>query len=144
VVADNCGAAVIIPTMHDDASYVRDAANAGARGYVLKSSAPELILHAIKTVVGGKLFFDPEIAGVLQQDPGALATSVAAAALAPRERQVLALLAQGLLNKEIADKLSLSVRTVETYRERLMRKLAIHNVAELTRYTVAQRIVWLE
>ncbi len=144
IVVDNCRAAVIILTMHDGASYVRDAAHAGARGYVLKSSTPELILHAVETVVRGEVFFDPEVADALQQDPDALAASVAGATLAPRERQVLAMLAQGLLNKEIADKLSLGVRTVETYRERLMRKLGLHNVAELTRYAVAQKIVLLE
>ena len=142
VLAHNKAAAVIMLTMHDGVGQVRDAARAGARGYVLKSSPPGLILQAIETVAGGGTFFDPQIADMLQQDAEDLSAVIPA--LAPRERQVLALLAQGRLNKEIADELSLSVRTVETYRERLMSKLQIHSVAELTRYAVAEKIVLLD
>ncbi len=135
---------VIILTMHDGAEYVRQATHAGARGYVLKSSAPGLILQAIRTVVGGDIFYDPAVAHHLSQDSSASADSSSGAPLTPREHEVLGLLAQGLLNKEIADKLCLSVRTVETYRERLMRKLSIHSIAELTRYAIAEKIVLLQ
>ncbi|MDA0336627.1 MAG: response regulator transcription factor [bacterium] len=137
-------AVVIILTMHDGAEYVRQATHAGARGYVLKSAAPGLILHAIRTVAGGEVFYDPAITHHLGQDSRDSADASSGAPLTPREQQVLGLLAQGLLNKEIADKLCLSVRTVETYRERLMRKLSLHSVAELTRYAIAEKIVLLQ
>ena len=134
---------VIMLSMHDDAEYVRQSAQAGARGYVLKSSNPALIQQAIETVMAGDVFFDEEIADALLQK-GTGAGPGKDPSLAPRERQVLALLAEGLLNKEIADRLCLSVRTVETYRERLMRKLEMRSVAELTRYAVSQDITPLK
>lgn len=139
VLADNADMAVIMLTMHDSVEYVHEARLAGARGYVLKSSNPLLIQQAIEICVAGGMFYDPAVARVLDGADGAV--SPAAAGLTARERQVLALLAEGCLNKEIADHLCLSVRTVETYRERLMRKLDMRNVAELTRFAVAQNIV---
>lgn len=141
VLTAHAGIGIIILTMHDGAEYVQEARQAGARGYVLKSSSSAMIQQAIEVCADGGVFFDPEIAHVPDGDSD---TQGPGARLTPRERQVLARLAQGLLNKEIADHLCLSVRTVETYRERLMRKLDIHSVAELTRYAIAQNIVPLD
>jgi two-component system nitrate/nitrite response regulator NarL len=135
--------AVIILTMHDDDEYVLQAAQAGARGYVLKSAEPQALVTAIEAVHRGETAFSPDVAEALLREVGGSADPTKRR-LAPRERQVLALIAQGRINKEIADELSLSVRTVETYRERLMRKLELHTVAELTRYAVAEGIVSLE
>jgi DNA-binding NarL/FixJ family response regulator len=127
--------------MHDDAEYVREADVAGARGYLLKSSAPELIRQAIAVVSAGGTFHDPAIAGALQQGAGCNDSESSVQPLTPREREVLTQIAQGLLNKEIADQLHLSVRTVETYRVRLMRKLEMHSVTELTRYAIANNMI---
>lgn len=134
--------AVIMLTMHDEAEYVIQAVHAGARGYVLKSDPPGALVAAIEAVRRGDTAFSPAVADALDRDQQAGAATKAP--LAPRERQVLALIASGRLNKEIARELTLSVRTVETYRERLMRKLEIHSVAELTRYAVAEGIVALD
>jgi len=134
------GLRVIILTMHEDEEYVRQAVEVGVHGYVLKDMAPDTLLEALTSVAGGDVYYPPAISQIAlravanrqrRDRPG----------LAARERQVLVLLAQGFINKEIADQLSLSVRTVETYRERLMKKLDIRTVAGLTRYAIAQGLV---
>lgn len=135
--------AVLILTMHDDHEYVVQSAQAGARGYVLKSAEPSALVEAIERVSRGESAFGPDVADALVKDHAGH-DRTDRPRLAPRERQVLALIAQGFINKQIAGQLSLSVRTVETYRERLMRKLKLHSVADLTRFAVAEGIVSLE
>ncbi|MBT7860930.1 MAG: response regulator transcription factor [Gemmatimonadetes bacterium] len=135
--------AVIMLTMHEDDEYVIESVQAGARGYVLKSSGPDVLRQAIDTVAAGGTFFSPEVAGSLIRSY-VEGERPERQTLAPRERQVLALIARGRMNKEIADELVLSVRTVETYRERLIRKLDLHSVAELTRYAITEGLVKLD
>lgn len=141
--AESSGVAVIMLTMHEDEEYVIESVQAGARGYVLKSSGPSIMLQAIETVAQGGTFFSPEVAGSLIRSY-VDGERPERPSLAPRERQVLALIARGRMNKEIADELKLSVRTVETYRERLMRKLDLHSVAELTRYAITEGVIDLD
>ena len=135
--------AVDMQTMHEDEEYVIESVQAGARGYVLKSSGPDVMVQAIETVAAGGTFFSPEVAGSLLRSY-VDGSRPQRPTLAPRETQVLALIARGRMNKEIAGDLKLSVRTVETYRERLMRKLDLHSVAELTRYAIAEGVVSLD
>jgi DNA-binding NarL/FixJ family response regulator len=135
---------IIILTMHEDASYLTGVAQAGAHGFILKRSAAELLLDAIRTVAAGETWFDPALtAKVLQQELQAPAGPESGAReLSEREEQVLRLLAWGYANKEVADKLSLSVKTVETYRHRIAEKLGLRGRVEMVQY--ARQQGWLE
>jgi two-component system nitrate/nitrite response regulator NarL len=138
---------VIMLTMHDSAEYIRQIVRSGARGYVLKDVYPTDLVRAIEAVHGGEAFFSPAVNRTILNDyiQGEQTHSHdEATKLSSRERQVLALIAEGLANKEIADRLFVTVRTVETHRERIMRKLNIHNTAGLTRFAIAHGMVKLE
>lgn len=128
---------VVVLTMHDDATYFRLAMAAGALGYVTKQSADTELLDAIRCVAKGKIYTQIQLAAVSNRPPvavGALRKREAALleSLSDREREVLILVAQGHTNQAIADKLDISVKTIESYRARLMSKLKLHNRAELT------------
>jgi two-component system, NarL family, nitrate/nitrite response regulator NarL len=135
---------ILALTAHKTSEHVLSMVTAGARGYVMKDSAPEVLLKAIQTVHAGGTYFSPGIVAELVQDlahRGDGAPQAKADGLSRRERQVLALIADGLSNKEMGSALGVSVRTVETHRERLMNKLQIRTVAGLTRYALAQGLV---
>jgi two-component system, NarL family, nitrate/nitrite response regulator NarL len=135
---------VIIFSMYQRAEYLPRILQSGARGYVLKSLSLEDLVRAIETVAAGDCYFSPEIARLaLTELVRGKSTGPAPAKLSNREREVLILLANGLSNKEVADNLSLGVRTVETYRQRLMSKLAIRSVAGLTQFALARRLIAL-
>ncbi|HEY3933374.1 MAG TPA: response regulator transcription factor [Gemmatimonadales bacterium] len=124
---------VLILSMYDQPEYVLESVKAGARGYLLKDSAPAELRRAVRAVYEGESYFPPSIAARL-----AAATQPAAAKspldlLSPREREVLLGVARGETNKEIAARLGISHRTVETHRESLMDKLNIRTIAGLTR-----------
>ena len=127
---------VLVLSVHDHPQYVIEAVRAGARGYLRKDTEPAELRRAIRAVARGESFFSPSVArhlsAAIQGDtaPGA---ADRLAELTPREREVLKGIAQGHTNKEIAAALGLSSRTVESYRESLMRKLGLYTVAELTR-----------
>jgi DNA-binding NarL/FixJ family response regulator len=127
-------ARVLFLSMHDNAEYVREGTRAGAHGYILKDSAAAELRAAVRAVhAGGSYFSAPSRAA----DGGDLfATPAALDVLTGREREVLAGIARGLTNKEIAAQLGISHRTVETHRESLMRKLGIRTVAGLTRFVL--------
>lgn len=120
---------LLVLTMHDDPAYARVAQAAGACGHVIKDSESSELLAAIRAVHRGRLFM--QVSG----DAGSAAPegSTRAPALSQRERQVLEMLARGHTNREIADRLSLSTKTVETHRSRLGDKLGLHTRAELVR-----------
>jgi len=118
---------VLILTMHDDPAYGRSLLAAGALGYVTKKAADRELLLAIRTVREGRMFVD------LSQAEEMLPQ---AAPLSQRERQVLEELARGFTHQEIADRLALSIKTVETYLSRLSTKLGLHRRAELVRYAL--------
>ena len=135
------GARVLILSMHDNAEYVREGVRAGASGYLLKDSAAGELRLAVRAVHAGGTYFSTDAARGLTAPPAPTAEEDDAPSsdvLTARERDVLAGVARGLTNKEIAVELGISHRTVETHRESLMRKLGIRTVAGLTRYVLDQ------
>ncbi len=131
---------ILVLTMHDDPSYLRTALAAGAFGYVVKKAADTELLSAIRAIAQGRAFVDLDVTGHRVQsllgDSSAEGAESPADQLSPREREVLELVAQGHTNQAIADKLFLSVKSVESYRARLMQKLGLRNRADLIRYAV--------
>lgn len=132
---------VLILTMHDDESYLREAFAEGVAGYVLKQAADTELLSAIRAVYQGGTYLHRSHAHILLEgaaDPHHhnLDEGEQYERLSQREREVLHYLALGFTNKQAADKLFLSVKTVETYKSRLMSKLGLHNRAELVRFAM--------
>jgi RNA polymerase sigma factor (sigma-70 family) len=131
---------VLILSMHDDPEYVLQAVRAGADGYVLKDVAPSELRDAVRAVHEGREYFAARVTQQLsvglrrEIEEEQLRTRLEA--LTRREREVLLLVANGLTNREIGERLEISPRTVETHRERVMSKLRIHTVAGLTRFVV--------
>ena len=129
-------ARVIIYTYHDDETYLEQALQAGAKGYLLKSDPTQLLLTALRTVQAGDTFISPALAGKwtnLQQRP---TNDDPIEALSSRERQVLQLVASGHSNPLIAERLQISVRTVEVHRRNIMDKLGVKNAAALIKFAV--------
>jgi len=145
IIKESSRTAVIILSVHDDESYVLRSLNVGAKGYLLKESAEDDILGAVRTVSEGRPFFSPSIAATLLEDyvrqlkQRGLQDSYEL--LTSREREILQMLAEGKTNKDIATLLNLSTYTVETHRANLMQKLDLHNTAELVLYAVRKRII---
>ncbi len=133
---------IIFLTMHPDATYATEAFRAGASGYVLKSSAAEELVTSIQEALRGRVYVTPLVAGEvlhgLMQAPPPVEK---AAALTPRQREVLQLVAEGRSAKEIADILKVSPRTVEFHKFRMMEILGLHSIAELTQYAIRHGIV---
>src|SRR5207247_202871 len=135
---------VLILSMHEHTEYVLRILRSGASGYVSKEASAEELVKAIETVNAGEAFFSPKVARVaLNQFVRGPAGGPTAADLSNREREVLTLIAEGFSNKEIATRLGVGVRTVETHRERIMRKLNIHSVAGLTRFAISKGLITL-
>jgi DNA-binding NarL/FixJ family response regulator len=136
---------VLVFTVHDAEQVVVEIFRIGAHGYVLKSDAGSQLLQAIECVLGGRHFFSSKISEVIfdsmrgggrphtAPDPGDKPTA--------REREIIQLLAEGNGNKEVADKLGISVKTVETHRAAIMRKLGLHSIGELVRYAIRNHII---
>jgi DNA-binding NarL/FixJ family response regulator len=134
---------VLALTMHEDKAYLRGLLEAGAAGYVLKRSAADELIRAIRAVATGGTYLDPALAAaVVDSFVGRKATvlrgDLAGAALSDRETEVLHLIARGYANKEIAARLGVSVKTVETYKARSMEKLGLDGRADIVRYALAQ------
>jgi two-component system response regulator NreC len=139
--AERSASKVVALTVHEDASYLLQLCKAGAVGYVLKRSAGDDLIHAIRTVAGGGLHFDPTLAskaltGQCREAPGKAGSQISD--LSEREKEVLILLAWGYSNKEIAGDLELSVKTVETYRVRINEKLSLRSRTEIVQYALRQ------
>lgn len=140
-------ARVLALTAHRNQEYVARIVAAGAHGYVLKDASPQKLVAAIEAVHQGGTFFSPEMTNdLLRRFVGRNAPPAedGAPSLTMRECEVLVHIAEGCSNKEIAQHLGVSVRTVETHRERLMEKLGIRSVAGLTKFAIAQGLVKLE
>jgi DNA-binding NarL/FixJ family response regulator len=137
---------VLVLTLHEDRAYLNQALEAGVRGYVLKRSAVENLVHAIRAVMVGGIYVDPAIAGRALEGKRAnikpSATKGSAPTLTEREAAVLKMAALGFTNKEIASRLDVGVKSVETYKARGLDKLGLKTRAELVRYGSAQG--WLE
>jgi DNA-binding NarL/FixJ family response regulator len=132
---------ILALTVHEDASYLLQLCKAGAVGYVLKRSAGEDLIHAIRSVASGGLHFDPALAskalaGRVGDAPGKAGPPTGD--LSEREKEVLILLAWGYSNKEIAGDLRLSIKTVETYRVRIGEKLGLRSRTEMVQYALRQ------
>src|SRR3954462_2795236 len=136
---------VLVLSVHNNREYIFRIIQAGAHGYVSKEAPPAELLKAIESVYDGEAFFSPEIAqAALNQIVTSGGKKEPFAQLTSREREVLVLIAEGQSNKEIANKLGIGVRTIETHRERIMRRLDIHSVAGLTKYAIANGMVSLD
>jgi len=132
---------VVALTVHEDPSYLLQLCKAGAAGYVLKRSAGDDLIRAIRAVAAGSLHFDPTVASKALtsrrgEAPGK--TGLHPGDLSEREKEVLILLAWGYSNKEIAGDLDLSVKTVETYRVRIKEKLGLRSRTEIVQYALRQ------
>jgi two-component system, NarL family, nitrate/nitrite response regulator NarL len=136
---------VLILSVHNNKEYIFRVIQAGAHGYVSKEAPPEEVVRAIESVYEGEPFFSEDIArAALSEFVSSGGKKEPFAQLTSREREVLVLIAEGKSNKEIADRLGIGVRTIETHRERIMRRLNIHSVAGLTKYAIANGLVSLE
>ena len=137
-------ARILILTMHDTEQVVREVLAAGARGFLLKSDAGRDLVQAVEALQHQRTFFTTKVAQMVLDGYLHPPTEVAHSArhvLTPREREVIQLLAEGKTSKEVAVALNLSVKTAETHRTNLMRKLDLHSVADLTLYAVRNGIV---
>jgi two-component system response regulator NreC len=136
---------VLILSVHSNKEYLFRIIQAGAHGYVSKEASPEELMRAIESVNKGEAFFSPEVAqAALSQLVSNGGKKDPFAQLTGREKEVLVLIAQGQSNKEIANHLGIGVRTIETHRERIMRRLDIHSVAGLTKFAIANGLISLE
>ncbi len=131
---------IILLTMYTQKKFVLESLRAGVRGYVIKSTAADELVEAIRTVRKGNPYLTPEVANVMVE--GYLATGEPQGpCLGDRERQVLQLVAEGKTTKEIADILDITVKTAESHRAHLMDKLQIHDTASLVRYAIREGLV---
>jgi DNA-binding NarL/FixJ family response regulator len=138
------GCRVIVLSMYSDREYVRRALKAGAAGYVVKRSAAKEVVDAIRAVHAGQRYLSPRVADVVLDDYAGDGADDLLAKLSQREREVLQLLAEGHTGAQIAERLSLSQKTVETYRARLVEKLGIRDVAGLVRFAIQRGLVSLD
>ena len=137
---------VLIFTIHDSEDMVRETLDAGAHGYVLKSEAPTHLAAAVEAVAQRDLYFSSGISNfvidsLINSGSGSTEGSIQEIPLTAREIEVLRLLARGNSNKEIATTLFISVRTVETHRRTIHKKLKLNSVAELVRYAIRLRLI---
>jgi len=133
----------IILTMHKTEEYVTKALRSGVRGYVLKDNALEELIECIETVSAGKMFLSQDVTGFVVDGflSGLRDTGIQTEAVSSREREILQLLAEGKSNKDISEELYLSIKTVETHRANIMRKLGLRNLADLVLYAVRNHII---
>jgi len=133
---------IVVLTRHGEKAYVQQMLQAGATGYVLKQTAADSLLAAIRAVAGGDTYLDHAVAGKLIESITRGANPGGPAALTPREREIVTMVAYGHTNKEIANALGITVKTVETHKTNIMQKLEITSRAELVRFALTQG--WLE
>jgi DNA-binding NarL/FixJ family response regulator len=135
---------ILILTIHDSEQVVREVLAAGARGFLLKSDAGRDLIAAVEALQHRRTFFTPKVAQMMLDGylrPHDEKDTSNQSVLTPREREVIQLVAEGKTTKEIATALHLSIKTAETHRTNLMRKLDLHSVADLTLYAVRNGIV---
>ncbi len=138
--------AVLALTIHEEEDYFFQMLDAGASGYIPKRAAPDDLLQAIHTVHRGEVFLHSSVATVLVRDylqRSGLATEADLSSLTQREREVLALIAEGLTNKQIGEQLGISPKTVARHRDNITQKLNLSSRAELTRYAIQKGLISL-
>ena len=146
ILAARPDARVIVLSMHSDRRFVKEALKAGASGYLLKDSAFDELCAAVGAVADGKTYLGPAIAHIVVEEcvgRGSRTDGTAFSVLTPREREVLQLLAEGRSTKQSALQLHVSVKTVETHRMQIMKKLDIHSIAGLTKYAIQEGLITL-
>ncbi len=147
ILAERPGVKIVILSMHSDRRYVIEALKAGAVGYLLKDSAFEELIEALRDILRGRIRLSREITDIVVNDYIQLARSEESSAftlLSAREREVLQLLAEGNSTREMAARLNVSVKTIETHRKQIMDKLDLHSVAELTKYAIREGLTPLD
>ena len=138
------GTEVLILSMHDNEEYIRQVLAAGAMGYILKDAAARELINAIKTVQRGEAVLSTAITRLVIEDYlrwGDVQPADNSSNLTPREREVLQLIAEGYTNKQIAEILNLSIKTIQTHRANLMNKLDLHDRGELIKYAIQKKII---
>jgi DNA-binding NarL/FixJ family response regulator len=136
--------AVLALTMYEDEQYFFEMLNAGASGYIPKRAAPDDLVSAIKVVAEGNVFLYSTLARFLMRDMAERAAAEpqeSEDALTAREREVLTCIAEGMTNREIAESLVISIKTVERHRENIMAKLDMHNRVELVKYAIKKGLI---
>jgi DNA-binding NarL/FixJ family response regulator len=128
---------VLILTLHDESDSLRQSLEAGVSGYLVKRSAADELIRAIRAVAAGGLYLDPTIAGKALR-PATARAGAGHGELSDRETAVIKLIAHGFSNKQVADRLDLSVKTVETYKARAVEKLDLRTRADIVRYGALQ------
>jgi DNA-binding NarL/FixJ family response regulator len=146
MIKNDARAKILILTMHDSDPLIREVLDAGARGYVLKSDAGKDLVTAVNAVRSNKTFFTAKVAqivldGYLDKKTRKREIDPHQGRLTPRQREIVQLLAEGKSSKEVAVALGLSVKTAETHRANIMRRLDCHSVSELVRYAVRNNII---
>ena len=147
IMTESPGVKVIALSMHADKRFVRGMFAAGAAGYVLKGSAFEELAAAIRTVTAGRIYISPKITDLVLGDYIKLLTKPSPrgeSLLSEREREVLQMLAEGRSSRMIAERLHVSVTTVDTHRKHIMDKLGFRTIAELTKYAVREGLTPLD
>jgi DNA-binding NarL/FixJ family response regulator len=144
ILAARAGARVLILTAHESEQLVREVLNAGAQGYVLKSDAGKAIVAAVEALLDGRPYFTSKVAqivldGFLRNGEGGGTDSTQV--LSPREREIVQLLAEGKSNKDVARTLGITVKTAETHRSNIMRKMQFGSLSDLIRYAIRNNIV---
>ncbi len=137
---------VLILSMHSDAFFAINSLKSGAKGYILKEDSFNLLIEAIRNVASGKTFLSPIIETILMNQKIEEDNSINENTdnlLTKREMQILQMIAEGYTNNQIAEKLFLSIRTVDTHRKNIMKKLNIHNVSGLVKYAIKHKIITL-
>jgi two-component system response regulator NreC len=140
----NSDVAVLALTMHEDEQYFFEMLNAGASGYVPKRAAPDDLVSAIRVASQGNVFLYPTLAKLLVKDflqRSETGITPSSEELTAREREVLTCIADGMTNREIAETLVISAKTVDRHRENIMRKLNLHNRVELVRYAIEKGLI---
>ena len=135
---------VLILTAHESEQLVREVLSAGARGYVLKSDAGRVLVRAVEALLEGQTFFTSKIARLVLEGylrGGGAETQEAARTLSTREREIVQLLAEGASNKDVARALGISVKTAETHRGNIMRKMEFASLSDLVKYAVRNKII---
>ena len=137
-------AKVLILTMHENEEYIRQALASGAMGYILKDAAARELLNAIHAVHRGEAILSPAVTRLVVENYlrwGDIQKDSSTNRLSPREREVLQLIAEGYSNKQIAEILCISIKTVQAHRMNLMSKLDLHDRAELIKYAIQRKII---
>lgn len=146
IIGESSQTRVLILTMHDSDTMIRQVLDAGARGYILKTDADRDLVSAVEAVRNNKTFFTAKVAqiildGYLRKPESTKEQVLIDSRLTPRQREILQLLAEGKSSKEVAVVLDMSVKTAETHRANIMRRLNCHSVTDLVRYAVRNEII---